>query len=350
MIVNHQNGSYQIHFEAFQLPEASHVVVSDTNVAAVFANRGMDTSAWITITPGEASKNLRELASVWSQLAARRVNRKTKIVAVGGGVVGDLVGYAAASYLRGVPFVQVPTTLLAQVDSSVGGKVAIDLPEGKNLVGAFYPPSEVWIDTTVLATLPEREFRSGMAEVIKYGWILDAELLATLENSSLSCDSALLPDIVRTCVDLKRKVVEADEFETLGIRAKLNFGHTIGHAIEQVTQYLSYTHGEAISIGMVAETMVAEKLGIAPQGLSARVRASLQKHGLPVLLDPKLKETINTESLLQAMRLDKKADNAGIHMALVFQPGESGLVHSVSESIIKEVITQLWNESEHFSR
>lgn len=346
MIVKHQNGCYNIHFRAVEFPEAAHVVVSDRNVAGVFASRGFDVSQWITLEPGEASKNLHELSRVWSQFAARRVNRKTKIVAVGGGVVGDLVGYAAASYLRGVPFIQVPTTLLAQVDSSVGGKVAIDLPEGKNLVGAFYPPSEVWIDTSLLSSLPEREFRSGMAEVIKYGWILDARLLESLETGPLSVDSSRLQSVVERCVELKRQVVEADEFETLGVRAKLNFGHTIGHAIEQVTQYQVYTHGEAISIGMVAETMVAEKLGVAPAGISGRVRTGLVAHGLPVALNAIQKDALNSESIIQAMRLDKKADNAGIHMALVFQPGESGLVHSVSESLIKEVITQLWNESE----
>jgi len=349
VIVKHQNGSYSIRFESFCLPEQSHVVVSDSNVARVFQDRGFDTSDWITITPGEASKNLTELSRVWSQLANRRVNRKTKIVAVGGGVVGDLVGYAAASYLRGVQFIQVPTTLLAQVDSSVGGKVAIDLPEGKNLVGAFYPPSEVWIDTSVLTTLPEREFRSGMAEVIKYGWILDADLLETLEQTPLNAQHPSLRQVVERCVDLKRQVVEEDEFETLGIRAKLNFGHTVGHAIEQVTKYQVYTHGEAIAIGMVAETLIAEKLGAAPIGLADRVRLSLQTQGLPMALPTALKASISEESLIAAMRLDKKADNAGIHMALVFAPGQSGLVHSVSESLIKEVLTQLWNESERYS-
>ncbi len=349
MIVNHRNGSYQIHFEGFQTPKESHVVVSDTNVASVFQNRGFDTSEWITLTPGEASKNLGELAKVWSQLAARRVNRKTKIVAVGGGVVGDLVGYAAASFLRGVPFIQVPTTLLAQVDSSVGGKVAIDLPEGKNLVGAFYPPSEVWIDPTILTTLPEREFRSGMAEVIKYGWILDGALLAKLNNTDLTTAHPELAQVIERCVDLKREVVEADEFETLGRRAKLNFGHTVGHAIEQVTQYEVFTHGEAISIGMVAEAIIAEKLGRAQSGLAKSVESSLSRVGLPTRLPSSLKGSLSEESLVHAMRLDKKADNAGIHMALVFQPGESGLVHSVSESLIKEVLTQLWNEFEHYS-
>lgn len=349
MIVNHRNGSYTIHFEAFQTPQEHHVVVSDTNVASVFQNRGYDTSGWITIAPGEASKNLAELAKVWSHLAARQVNRKTNVVAVGGGVVGDLVGYAAASYLRGVPFIQVPTTLLAQVDSSVGGKVAIDLPEGKNLVGAFYPPSEVWIDPTILATLPDREFRSGMAEVIKYGWILDADLLETLNGSMFTASHPELAEVIARCIDLKRQVVEEDEFETLGVRAKLNFGHTIGHAIEQVTQYQVFTHGEAISIGMVAEALIAEKLGLALPGLSNGVESSLRKVGLPTQLATSLQGSLSEESLVRAMRLDKKADNAGIHMALVFQPGESGLVHSVSESLIKEVITQLWNESERYS-
>src|SRR5205807_1069483 len=195
----------------------------------------------------------------------------TTIIAFGGGVIGDLAGLVAALYMRGVPYVQIPTTLLAQVDSSIGGKVAVDLAAGKNLAGAFYPPKEVLIPLDALRTLDKRQFRNGMAEVWKYAFIADKDLLGTLKAKVPNCSNNVnnLKGIVQRCIEIKKGAVEADEFETSGARAVLNFGHTVGHAIESATGYSGIFHGEAISIGMVAESYLGEELGVTEAGTAA---------------------------------------------------------------------------------
>ncbi len=226
----------------------------------------------IVLPPGEKYKNLKTVAELYSHLVKSQVDRKTPILALGGGVIGDVVGFAAATYLRGVPLVQIPTTLLAQVDSSIGGKTGVDLPAGKNLVGAFYQPNFVWIDEQFLATLSRRELVCGMAEVIKVAAIFDAKLFRTLEErieDILSKRGAGMEAIIRRCCEWKAWVVERDERETLGLRSKLNFGHTLGHAIESLTRYRKFTHGEAIAMGMVGAARRRPCKPIAATGVKA---------------------------------------------------------------------------------
>jgi len=245
------------------------VIVTDDRVGPRYARTVQDAlKAYgfkverITIPHGETSKQWRVVQDCYNQLAAARLERGSFVVALGGGVVGDLAGFVAATYLRGVDFVQIPTTLLAQVDSSVGGKVGINLKAGKNLVGAFYQPKLVLCDLDTLKSLPKREFRAGMAEVIKYGIIWDAKLFQILETQIkgiLKLDLSLLEQVVARCCQIKAKVVGQDEKEG-GLRAILNYGHTIGHAIEAITRYGTYLHGEAISVGQVAAGHLSEAL------------------------------------------------------------------------------------------
>jgi 3-dehydroquinate synthase len=325
MTIRHAQGTYDVRFDEFN--GTTHVVVTDSNLAKLYPK--LIGSSPIVIEAGESSKNLDTYAYVAGQLLHRGATRKSTIVALGGGVVGDLVGFVAATYMRGIPFVQVPTTLLAQVDSSVGGKVGVDLPEGKNLLGAFHPAKEVIIDSRFLKTLPERELRCGLAEIVKYGWIMAPEILDELSKSDLD-----LQKLVRKCVELKARVVQEDEFETKGVRAWLNFGHTVGHAIEQITNYETYTHGEAISIGMVVETRVAEEMGLAGRGLSQKVQNSLAQHGLPTELSTKL----SVSTLIDVMRRDKKSDQREITMSLVYRSGQCELVKNVPVEIIERVL------------
>lgn len=263
---------------------------------------------------GEASKSLPALAELYDCFAAMRLDRQSLVVALGGGVIGDLGGFAAATYLRGLALVQVPTTLLAQVDASIGGKTAIDLPAGKNLVGAFHQPCLVIADTTTLATLPPGELRSGLAEVVKYGVIWDAELFACLEQDGDRIRRAepetLTRLVVRSC-EIKAEVVRQDPHE-LGLRAILNYGHTVGHALEAVSGYGVVPHGEAVAIGMSAAGRLAVRLGILEPAAAARQDALLRHLGLPTLSLPegdRLPDPIDlppVEDLLNAMMLDKK--------------------------------------------
>src|SRR5579862_2236258 len=249
-------------------------IISDRNVARHFGKlaqkslQGAGFDAVLIVVPaGETAKSLKTVQSCYDRLAQHRLERKSYIVALGGGVVGDLAGFVAATYLRGIPFIQVPTTLLAQVDSSVGGKVGVNLKAGKNLVGAFHQPRLVLCDLDTLSSLPAREFRSGLAEVIKYGIICDARLFAHLEHDLpklLKRDPDTLTEVIARCCEIKADVVGQDETET-GLRAILNFGHTIGHAIENISGYGKYLHGEAISIGQVAAAKLSsQQLGLSP--------------------------------------------------------------------------------------
>ena len=303
-------------------------VITDSNVAARYAKPALASlkragfaPVLITVPAGETAKRLKQVESCFNQLAAHRLERKSFIVALGGGVVGDLAGFVASSYLRGIPFVQVPTTLLAQVDSSVGGKTGVNLAAGKNLVGAFYQPRLVLCDLATFRTLPEREFRAGLAEVIKYGIIYDAELFARLERDMakiLRRDAASLAHIVARSCEIKAEVVSHDETEG-GRRAILNFGHTLGHAIEAITAYGRYRHGEAISIGQVAAAhLSAELLGL-PATDAARIRALFVAAGLPVTI--KLTSPQRTK-LLAAMTLDKKVSAGEIKFVLAERIGK----------------------------
>jgi 3-dehydroquinate synthase len=283
---------------------------------------------------------LKTVQTCYDLLAAHRLERKSFIVALGGGVVGDLAGFVAATYLRGIAFVQVPTTLLAQVDSSVGGKVGVNLKAGKNLVGAFYQPRLVLCDLDTMRTLPEREFRAGLAEVIKYGIIYDARLFAQLERDLpklLRREPQTLAAVVARCCEIKADIVGQDETEN-GLRAILNFGHTIGHAIENISGYGKFLHGEAIAIGQVA----AAKLSFALAGLSGRdagrIRDLFKLAGLPYFL--KL-NAIQRKKLFAAMRLDKKVSGGEIKFVLARKVGQAIWGRRVPENLINRALDEI---------
>jgi 3-dehydroquinate synthase len=297
-----------------------------------------DTPA-LVLAPGEEAKSLTSVGRLWDFLADQRLDRTGVLFAVGGGVIGDLGGFAAATFLRGIDFFQVPTTLLAMVDSSVGGKTGINLPAGKNLVGAFHQPRGVFIATELLATLPPREFAAGMAEVVKSGLLGDAELFARLEQVPLTAASADLAPVIRRCCALKAKIVETDERELApeGGRALLNLGHTFGHAIEQVTGYGSYRHGEAVAIGLAAAARLSQKLGHIGPGDVVRVEKVLAAHALPA----RLAAPLPVAALLGAMARDKKV-RAGLPRFVVLQRlGEAvtrgGLEPAMIEAVWREV-------------
>jgi 3-dehydroquinate synthase len=293
------------------------VVVSDENVARYHLDRAYETLSGIgykthrfTIPPGESYKTMDTVAQIWTQLAKARVERGSTVVALGGGVLGDLVGFAAATYLRGVSWVTVPTSLLAMVDAGIGGKTGADLPQGKNLVGAFHPPRLALVDPEVLRTLPALEFINGMAEVLKHGVIADPWLLDHGQEISPLADPKILTEVVRRAVAVKVKIIEEDPFEA-GIRAALNFGHTVGHGIELASDY-QIRHGEAVSIGMVIETRMAEEIGLAHKGLSDEIANHLRNAGLPVSMPVGLDRGL----IARAMKRDKKIAESQLKFAL----------------------------------
>lgn len=271
----------------------------------------------IIVPHGEQSKRFDILPELYRQLLSFQLTRTDLIIALGGGVIGDLAGFVASTFLRGVKFVQIPTSLLAQVDSSVGGKVAVDLPEGKNLVGAFKHPRLVLIDPFTLKTLEKRFINDGMGEVIKYGCIFDKDLFERLEQYQ-SFDELYqdIDEIIYRCVDLKRDVVEKDLFD-FGDRLALNFGHTLGHAIEQYYHYENYSHGEAVSIGMVQLTRIAEMKGLTESGTANRIQDVVTKYHLPSVAH------LATQDLKQAMALDKKNIHQKLSYVLLKEIGES---------------------------
>jgi 3-dehydroquinate synthase len=292
----------------------------------------------VSLTPGEQTKSQAFAGQLYDRLVEWQADRQTVVVAVGGGVIGDLAGFVAATYARGIPFVQVPTTLLAQVDSSVGGKVGINHPRGKNLIGAFYQPLGVYIDTALLETLPVRDYRSGLAEVIKYGVILDAEFFESLERSveAINRRSAdVLGRIVARCCRLKADVVEQDEFERTGLRAVLNYGHTFAHAFEALYGYGELLHGEAVSIGMVYASRLAARLGRIPPAITDRQIALLEGVGLPVRLPKENRPGV--AALLDAMRLDKKTVAGKLRFILPTKLGHVDLV-PVAEADVMAVL------------
>lgn len=268
----------------------------------------------ILLPDGEEYKNLKSLTSIYSGLVDARLERKSAIVALGGGVIGDLAGFAAATYLRGVPYVQVPTTLLAQVDSSVGGKTAVNHERGKNLIGAFYQPKLVLIDTAALGTLPRRELVAGLAEVVKYGIIEDPVLFGLLEDKIdrlLALDRDLLIQVISTCCAIKSRVVEQDERED-DYRAVLNFGHTVGHALEAATDYQQFLHGEAVGIGMAKAAALSCRLQFCESTSLERILKLLKKAGLPV----ELPSNLSVQQLIQGMEIDKKAAGGKVKFVL----------------------------------
>lgn len=331
LLVNLNERSYEIRFGE-RLADAVQAVVSDLKrtgcgVAVLVDDhvaKALDAelTAMFGDTPrcvvpaGEGSKSLAGLGTVLEFLADKQIDRGGVLFAVGGGVIGDLGGFAAASYLRGIAFYQVPTTLLAMVDSSVGGKTGINLAAGKNLAGAFHQPKGVFIATGLLRTLPAREFAAGMAEVIKYGLLGDAALFGQLERHPLAATSADLAAVIRRCCAVKARIVEADERELArdGGRALLNLGHTFGHAIERAAGYGEYLHGEAVAIGLVAAAHLSHRLGLVPEGVIGRVERVLAAHALPVRLSASLPLPV----LMAAVARDKKV-RAGLPRFVVLR-------------------------------
>ena len=310
-------------------PGKKAVVITDTHVAPLYLERistslrnaGFDVTS-CAFPAGEPSKRLSTIEGIYGHMAQAHITRSDFAVALGGGVTGDMAGFAAASYLRGIPFVQVPTTLLSQVDSSVGGKTGVDLPQGKNLVGAFWQPSFVLIDPDTLNTLSPHFFADGMGAVIKYGCIKSRALFDLLiETEDIT---SIMEDVIYRCVDIKRDVVERDEFDT-GERALLNFGHTFGHALEKLHQYQGLSHGAAVGIGMVMMARLGEKAGFTAPGTADKIAAALEKYHLPVHSDLPLSQ------IVEATASDKKSTGSSINLVLLKDIGES-FVHKVARS------------------
>jgi len=328
-----------------------HVLVaSDSHVAPLYAQRveallhaakpHLTVTRWV-MPAGEQEKTLTRFGECLDALAALGATRDATVIALGGGVVGDLAGFSAACWMRGIDCVQVPTTLLSMVDSSVGGKTAVDLPQGKNLVGAFHPPRAVLADTTVLRTLPDRELRAGLAEVVKYGAIFDAHFLDWLNRHAEALlardDSALAEAIARSC-EFKADVVARDPYERAH-RALLNFGHTFGHAIEAEQGYAgtgrdALNHGEAVAVGMVLAARLSTVLDLAPAEDADRLQALLQRFGLPTALPTGL----DAHALIARMRLDKKADAHGLRFVLWDGAGTARVVSGVAEDTVRAVL------------
>jgi 3-dehydroquinate synthase len=285
----------------------------------------------VQIPDGEEHKNLASLSRVYDRLLRQRIDRDSPIIALGGGIIGDLTGFAAATLLRGIPYAQVPTTLLAQVDSSVGGKTGINHPSGKNLIGAFYQPRLVLIDVGTLQTLPRREVLAGLVEVIKYGVILDPNLFALIERDLdriIALDSDLLRDVVAQCCRLKAMVVARDEREA-DYRSILNFGHTLGHAVESLTAYKRYLHGEAVAIGMAFALQLSTIRGYCERATMQRVIELLKRAGLPVEIPPKLRG----EQLASAIESDKKMASGKVKFVCLERLGQTRFEYLTSEEI-----------------
>jgi 3-dehydroquinate synthase len=303
-------------------------------LASSFSETGVPLHV-IEVPEGEKTKSLQQAEKIFDRLLEWKCDRHTVLVALGGGVIGDLTGFIAATYVRGVPFIQIPTTVLSQVDSSVGGKTAVNHPRGKNMIGAFYQPRLVVADLETLETLPEKEFKAGLAEIVKYGVIEDADLFHFLEQEAqkiLSYDDTALAHIVSTSCAIKARVVEKDERES-HYRMVLNFGHTIGHAIESLTGYSSYIHGEAVAIGMVYAARLSQIMGYCSKDVPLRITNLLKKFGLPTEL-PDLK----AEDIIQTIYLDKKTAHKKIRFILVKDIGSIEIVDDVAESLIAEAL------------
>jgi len=328
------------------LPQASQaLIVTNTTVAPLYgaslkkALEGQFQRVHVVALPdGEEYKTWQTLNLIFDALLANGCDRKTVLFALGGGVVGDMTGFAAASYMRGVPFVQVPTTLLAQVDSSVGGKTAINHPLGKNMIGAFYQPLRVVCDLDTLKTLPLRELSAGLAEVIKYGPIADMAFLDWIEdnmNALMGREPQALAYAVKRSCEIKAGVVGQDERET-GLRAILNFGHTFGHAIEAGLGYGLWLHGEAVGCGMVMAAELSQRLGLIEVAFVQRLKQLIEKAGLPVM-GPRLSTQDNAGRYLELMRVDKKAEAGDIRFVVIDGPGRAA-VRAAPDALVRQVI------------
>ncbi len=326
--------------------QGSHVVIiTDDQVDPLYADKLGDQLAedeWevhvLVVDAGEQSKSVENVQELWETMLEEGADRKSIVLAIGGGVVGDLAGFAAASFARGLQFFQVPTTLLAQVDSSVGGKVGINLPGAKNMVGAFWQPRGVLIDVDVLSTLPDREYRAGLAEVVKYGIILDADFFAYLEQNIDPINArnpAVLTHMIERCCRLKADVVEQDECEITGLRAVLNYGHTFAHAFEAAGEYGLLLHGEAVAIGMECAARLAHRLGRIDEEFVSRQTALLKALHLPTEVPD-----FDGDELVRIMRRDKKADEGRLRFVLPTKLGHVELVKDVRIDDVKAVLKE----------
>ncbi|MCH5202287.1 MAG: 3-dehydroquinate synthase [Oscillospiraceae bacterium] len=297
-------------------------VITDSNVHALYSQNviaSLKQSGFIVsefvFKAGETSKNFKTIEAIYNHLADNDITRKDMILALGGGVTGDMAGFAAATYLRGIEFIQIPTSLLAQVDSSVGGKTGYDIKQGKNLIGAFWQPSLVLIDPNTLRTLPERFIHDGMAEVIKYGCIKSVVLFRMLKKGMETLD---IENIIYKCVSIKRDIVQRDETEA-GERKLLNFGHTIGHALEKIYEYKKLSHGEAVAIGMVMITKASEREGFSPKGTAAKIEEMCKLYNLPVF------DESTPRDIAFASQSDKKSSGSDLDIVILKAIGEAGI-------------------------
>ncbi len=347
--------SYRIHIGYGLLESAGKIVrgvfrgqramvITNSTVGGIYGKTlrdGLETegvhTVWAEMPDGEEYKALSTAGDMYDLAYGRELDRRSPVLALGGGVVGDLAGFVAATYLRGVPFIQIPTTLLAQVDSSVGGKVAVNHPRGKNIIGAFYQPSVVIADLATLETLPGREIRAGLAEVVKYGVIADRGFFGWLEEKLdivTALDPAAMEKVVAESCRIKAAVVQQDETEQ-GIRAILNFGHTVGHAVEALTGYKTYRHGEAVAAGMAVEAKIAVRMGLMDRREEDRLVSLLVRAGLPVEVPPGL----DREELLRSMRRDKKVISSRLTMVLPSAMGRVEIIRDVDEKLILSCLT-----------
>ena len=322
-----------------------YFIITDSNLSKLHGQKVQDTLAEMGLKPtlidfhaGEASKNIHTCLELIEKLISMGADRTSALIALGGGVVGDIAGFIASTYMRGIPYVQIPTTLLAQVDSSIGGKTAIDLPEGKNLMGNFYQPKAVFIDLSFLNTLPEREFKSGLAEIVKCGIIDDPELFQTLETGAEEITQRnmdFLEGIVVKSCRIKKGIVEMDETEK-GMRRYLNFGHTLGHAIEAHSSY-TCSHGEAVSIGMVAAAAISKRLKYLSGQDQERINALMLALRLPRLIP----QSLDTEGILARLKVDKKKTGERVNFILLKRLGVPFVNGGVPEEIVREVVEEL---------
>ena len=326
---------------AEQFGRQHSAIISDSNVAPLYAKRVQQSlisdgikSDIIIVPAGEASKSLSHVEEICREMIVSGHDRHSFVIALGGGVIGDLAGLVSSIFYRGIPLIQIPTTIVSQVDSSIGGKTGVNAPEGKNLIGSFHQPRLVIADTTTLQTLPEREFNEGFAEAIKHAAIRDGDML---EEIMCVNDPSNLDSLIAKNASIKARVVEEDEKELLGTRAHLNYGHTIGHAIEVAGGYGKFLHGEAISLGLICANSISSKLFNFPLDQSDRIKNALIKFNLPVNLD----KEISTDSILNIMKSDKKFKNGQIRFVALHELGKPELTDQVTELMISEAIANI---------
>ena len=318
-------------------------ITSDTNVAPLFGNRVQKSIAWagfrptlITIPAGEKSKTLERAGAICDQMIAAGLDRQSFLVGLGGGVIGDISGFVAAIYHRGIPHVQIPTTLLAMVDSSIGGKTGVDTRDGKNLIGVFHHPSLVIDDLDVLKTLPRREFNQGFAEIIKHAIIADTRMFRILQSWKAGAAPAL-QRLIKRNIKIKSKIVAKDERDQTGERAVLNFGHTVGHAIERAGNYRKFLHGEAVSLGIVAACAISMKKAGLPADQHNAIVSLLQRYELPTRLPP----TFPREKIFDALKFDKKFEDGKIRFVVTPRIGLARVTSAVTLDDIREAVSQL---------